>query len=103
MYLQKALRTSLALLLVCGLASFSGAIAATARSETAQETAIGPDAADALARMVGLRATSQLVVAGHTRTFIAGRTRTCTVVPIPIMEPVLSRQVWAPPLLLMPQ
>lgn len=103
MFLQKALRTSLALLLVCGLASFSRAIAPTARSETVQATAIGPGAADALARMVGLRATSQLVVPGHTRTFIAGRTRTCTAVPIPIMEPVLSRQVWSPALLLMPQ
>jgi len=35
----------------CSLASFSAAIVPTARSETAQETAIGPDAADALARM----------------------------------------------------
>jgi hypothetical protein len=35
----------------CGLASFSRAIVTTARSETAQETAIGPDAAEALARM----------------------------------------------------
>jgi hypothetical protein len=42
MFLQKALRTSLALLLVCGLASFSGAIAATARSETAQEKRSAP-------------------------------------------------------------
>jgi hypothetical protein len=103
MFRQKALRASLALLLVCGLASFPRAIVPTARSETAQERAIGPDAADALARMVGLRATSQLVVPGHTRTFIAGRTRTFTVVPIPIMEPVLSRQVWSPALLLVPQ
>ena len=51
MFLQNALRASLALLLVCGLASFCRAIAPTARSEIAQETAIGPDAADALARM----------------------------------------------------
>jgi hypothetical protein len=66
MFLQKALRGGLALVLACGLASLSRAIVPTARSETAQETAIGPDAADALARMVGLRATSQLVVPGHT-------------------------------------
>ena len=51
MFLQNALRASLALLLVCALASFCRAIAPTARSETAQETAIGPDAADALARI----------------------------------------------------
>ena len=41
MFLQNALRASLALLLVCALASFCRAIAPTARSETAQETAIG--------------------------------------------------------------
>src|SRR3984893_4221439 len=40
MFLQKALRASLALVLACGLASFSRAIVTTARSETAQETAI---------------------------------------------------------------
>jgi len=51
MFLQKALRASLALVLACGLASFSRAIVTTARSETAQETAIGPDAAEALAWM----------------------------------------------------
>ena len=51
MFLQKALRGSLALSLACGLASLSRAIDPTARSETAQETAIGPDAADAPARM----------------------------------------------------
>jgi hypothetical protein len=48
MFLQKALRASLAVVLACGLASFSRAIVTTARSETAQETA---DAAEALARM----------------------------------------------------
>jgi hypothetical protein len=36
MFLQNALRASLALLLVCGLASFPRAIVPTARSETAQ-------------------------------------------------------------------
>ena len=51
MFLQNALRASLALVLVCSMASFSAAMVPTARSETAQETAIGPDAADALARM----------------------------------------------------
>jgi hypothetical protein len=52
MFLHKPLRGSLALVLACGLASLSRAIVPTARSETAQETAIGPaDAADALARM----------------------------------------------------
>jgi hypothetical protein len=41
MFLQKALRGGLALVLACGLASLSRAIVPTARSETAQETAIG--------------------------------------------------------------
>jgi hypothetical protein len=52
---------------------------------------------------VGLRATSRSVMPGHTRTFIVGRTRTFTVVPIPIMEPVLSRQALSSALLLVPQ
>jgi hypothetical protein len=51
MCLQKALRGGLALVLACGLASLSGAIVPTARLKAAQETAIGPDAAEALARM----------------------------------------------------
>jgi hypothetical protein len=52
---------------------------------------------------VGLRATSRSVVLGHIRTYIAGRIPTFTVAPIPIMEPVLSRQVLSPALLLVPQ
>jgi hypothetical protein len=52
---------------------------------------------------VGPRATSQLVVPDHTRTSIAGHIPTFTVAPIPIMEPVLSRQVLSPALLLVPQ
>ena len=51
MFLQKVLRTSLALILVGGLASLSLAVASTARSQSAQETAVGPDALEALARM----------------------------------------------------
>jgi hypothetical protein len=57
----------------------------------------------AMSPCVGLRATSQLVVPGHTRTFIAGHIRMFTVVPIPIMEPVLWRQVLSPALRLAPQ
>jgi hypothetical protein len=52
---------------------------------------------------VGLRATSRSVVLGHILTYIAGRIPTFTVAPIPIMEPVLSRQVLSPALLLVPQ
>jgi hypothetical protein len=51
MFLQKVLRTSLALVLVGGLASLSLAVLSTARSQSAQETAVGPDALEALARM----------------------------------------------------
>lgn len=51
MFLQKVLRTSLALVLVGGLASLSLAVVSTARSQSAQETAVGPDALEALARM----------------------------------------------------
>jgi hypothetical protein len=39
------------LLFVGGLASFSLAVVSTARSQSAQETAVGPDALEALARM----------------------------------------------------
>ena len=52
MFLQRALRSGLALVIMGGLASFSLAVVvSTARSQSAQETAIGPDAVDALARM----------------------------------------------------
>ena len=52
MLLQRALRSGLALVIMGGLASFSLAVVvSTARSQSAQETAIGPDAVDALARM----------------------------------------------------
>jgi hypothetical protein len=51
MFLQKVLRTSLALVLVGGLASLSLAVVSTARSQSAQETPVGPDALEALARM----------------------------------------------------
>ena len=51
MFLQRALRSGLALVLMGGLASFSLAVVSTARSQSAQETAIGSDAVDALARM----------------------------------------------------
>jgi hypothetical protein len=51
MFLQKSLRASLALLFWGGLASLSLAVVSTARSQSAQETAIGPDAAEALAKM----------------------------------------------------
>ena len=64
---------------------------------------VPPSGRPAMSPCVGLRATSQLVVPGHTRTFIAGHILTFTVAPIPIMEPVLSRQVLSPALLLVPQ
>ena len=51
MFLQRAPRAGLALVLVGALASFPLAILSTARSQSAQQTAIGSDAADALARM----------------------------------------------------
>ena len=51
MFLQRALRACFALMFVGGLASSSPTIIAAAWSETAQETVIGPDAAEALARM----------------------------------------------------
>lgn len=51
MFLQNVLRTSLALVLVGGLASLSLAVVSTARSQSAQEMAVGPDALEALARM----------------------------------------------------
>ena len=51
MFVQRALRAGLALLFVGGLASLSPAVVSTARSQSMQETAIGPDARDALARM----------------------------------------------------
>jgi hypothetical protein len=51
MFLQRARRASLALIFVGGLASFSLAVVSTARSESAQETEVGPDALEALARM----------------------------------------------------
>ena len=51
MFLQRPLRASLALVLVGGLASLLPTVIFTARSETAQETAVGADGLDALARM----------------------------------------------------
>jgi hypothetical protein len=51
MFLQRAVRASLALVVAAGLASLFPAVISTARSETARETAVGPDALDALARM----------------------------------------------------
>jgi hypothetical protein len=51
MFLQKSLRAGLVLLFCSGLASLSLAVVSTARSETAESQAIGPDARDALARM----------------------------------------------------
>jgi hypothetical protein len=51
MFIQRALRAGLALVLVGGLASFFLAVVSTDRSQSAQETAIGPDSVDALARM----------------------------------------------------
>jgi hypothetical protein len=51
MLLQRALRASLALVLVGGLAGLSPASVSTARSQSAQETEVGPDALEALARM----------------------------------------------------
>src|SRR5208282_44201 len=51
MFPQKVLRTSLALVLMGGLASLSLAVVSTARSQSAQETAVGPDALEALARI----------------------------------------------------
>src|SRR5438445_6684219 len=51
MFLQRSLRAGLALLVLGGFASVSLGVVSTARSQTTQETAIGPDAAEALARM----------------------------------------------------
>jgi hypothetical protein len=51
MFVQRALRTGLVLVLMGGLASGPLAVFSTARSQITQETAIGPDAADALAQM----------------------------------------------------
>ena len=51
MLLQRALRTSLMLVLLGGFASLPFPFASTARSQSPQETAIGPDALHALARM----------------------------------------------------
>ena len=49
--LQKALRTSLVLVLLGGFVSLPLPFIPSTRSESTQETAIGPDALDALARM----------------------------------------------------
>ena len=51
MFLQRGLRISLVLVFLGSLASLPLAVVPTARSQGTQETAIGPDAADALARM----------------------------------------------------
>jgi hypothetical protein len=51
MFLQRALRTSLVLVFLGGLASLPLAVVHSATSQSTQETAIGPNAADALARM----------------------------------------------------
>jgi hypothetical protein len=51
MFLQKARRARLLLTLAGGLASLFVALAPSARSQSAQETAVGPNALDALARM----------------------------------------------------
>ena len=51
MFVQRGQRASLALLFVGSLAGLSFAVLSTARSQTTQETAIGADALDALARM----------------------------------------------------
>jgi len=63
MFLQRALRACFALMFVGGLASSSPTIIAAAWSETAQETVIGPDAAEALARTFPL-ALSELIQEG---------------------------------------
>jgi len=51
MLFQRVLSASLALVLVGGLAGLFPTVVPTARSETAHQTAVGPDALDALARM----------------------------------------------------
>ena len=51
MFFQRALRISIVLVFLGGLASLLLALVPTARSQGTQQTAIGPDAADALARM----------------------------------------------------
>jgi hypothetical protein len=51
MLLQGALRASLALVLLGGLAGLSFTLVSTARSQSAQQTEVSPDALEALARM----------------------------------------------------
>jgi hypothetical protein len=66
MFLQKSLRASLALLFWGGLASFSLAVVSTAKSQSTQETAIGPDATEALARMGKTLSAKQFAFQSHT-------------------------------------
>jgi hypothetical protein len=69
---QRALRAGLALVLVGALASFSLAILSTARSQSTQEIAIGPDAADALARMGKTLSANQFSFGSRTFRAFAG-------------------------------
>ena len=71
MFMQRALSAGVALLfLVLGLVSIFPDIISTARSQSTQETAIGPDARDALARI------KQFAFQSRTFRSYAGRTQT---------------------------
>ena len=66
MFLQRSLRAGLALLVLGGFASVSLGVVSTARSQTTQETAIGPDAAEALARMGKILSAKQFLFQSRT-------------------------------------
>ena len=72
MFLQRALRGSLALVLVGGLVSFSLAVVSTARSQSVQQAEIGPEALDALKRMGKTLAAKQFSFQSRTFRAYAG-------------------------------
>ena len=72
MFLQRALNAGLALVLAVALASLSLSVVSTARGESAQETAIGRDALDALARMGKTLSAKQFTFQSRTLRSYAG-------------------------------
>jgi hypothetical protein len=72
MSLQRALRTSLVLVFLGGLAGLPLAVVPTARSQSTQQTAISPDAADALARMGKTLSAKQFAFQSRTLRSYAG-------------------------------
>jgi len=72
MFVQRALRAGLALVLMGGLTSFFLAVVSAARSQSVQQAGIGPEALDALKRMGKTLAAKQFSFQSRTFRAYAG-------------------------------